>query len=172
MYNGPLPCLYAPMCAFVVLFIYNSCTPLADMCLVLHHYAERRGSYSFWAKPTPLDVQICLQCCSNSSQTASFALATTHTDAREREKYTQDRKQAKRSRSIYRNLQCSPSCVVLRLTPTHKNMKRFVCLGRRGKTKPTQISRLRNIWEQKQSNFTHQSDATQKGRDRKLLYTM
>lgn len=79
IYYGPLPCLPCPMCAFFVLFIRNSCTPpLAHICLVLHHYAERRGSTDFWAKPTLLDIQICLHCYGNSSQAANFTLHNTH----------------------------------------------------------------------------------------------
>lgn len=38
--------------------------------------------------------------------------------------------------------------------------------------KPTRISHLRNIWEQKQTNFTHQSETTEKGQDRKVLWRM
>lgn len=72
-----LVCL-CPMCEFFGLFICNSCTPLAHMCLVLHHYTERRGSTDFWAKTMLLDVQICLHCCGNSSQAASFTLYNTH----------------------------------------------------------------------------------------------
>lgn len=76
------PCLPPPMCAFLcfvsVLIRNRGISPLADLCLVLHHYTERRGSTNFWAKPTLLDVHICLHRCGNSSQAASFTLATTH----------------------------------------------------------------------------------------------
>lgn len=64
------------------------------------------------------------------------------------------RKQAKRSTSIYCNLQCVPSCVVLRLTPTHKNMKQFVCLRRRGKRNPLR-SPASGIYVSKNSPILH-----------------
>lgn len=51
IYHGPLPCLPASMCAFVVFFIRNSCTPpLADMCAVLHHYTEQERQHEFLSK--------------------------------------------------------------------------------------------------------------------------
>lgn len=137
-----------------LLFIRNSyIPPLADMRPVLHHYTEQRGRKNFWAKPTLLDVQICLHFCGNSSQAASFTLPTTHID-----KYTKiqiaHRIHAKRSRSIYCNLQCVPSCVVLRLTPTHKNMKHFACLRRRGKRNPLK-SPASGIYRSKNSPILH-----------------
>lgn len=116
------------LCAFVVLFICKTCTPpFADMCLVLHHYTEWRGSYNFWANQTLLDVQICLQCCCNSSQAVSLTLAAIHTQiaCTESKKTTT----TKKSKSIYCNLQWAPSCVELRLTPVCKNMKHFGISG-------------------------------------------
>lgn len=60
----------------------------------------------------------------------------------------------KRSRSIYCNLKCVPSCVVLCLTPTHKNMKRFVCLRRQGKRNPLR-SPASGIYGSKNSPILH-----------------
>lgn len=82
VYHVPLPCLPASMCAFVVLFICNSCTPppgwyvpsSSSLCK-----AERQDEY-LSKNPTFLNVQICLHGCGNSSQGASVTLPSTHTD--------------------------------------------------------------------------------------------
>lgn len=167
MHLGPLPCLPTFMCSFVVLFIRNSCTPpLTDMCPVFSslHRAER---HTIWAKPTFLDAQICLHCCGNSSQTANLPLLTTHIDI-----YTKAQIAQKTSKKEQINLLQPAVCAFMCSTSFDCNPQKHetVCEPREArKKKPTQISCLRNIWEQKQSNFTHQSEATETGRDRKLL---
>lgn len=91
------------------------------------HRAER---HAIWAKPTSLNAQICWQFITDSKR------ATSHYTRRHIDKNTDStKKKAKGSRSIYCNLQCVPSCVALRFTATHKNMKLFVSLRRRGEKK-------------------------------------
>lgn len=68
------------------------------------------------------------------SKLATSHYTQTHTRAHKSTDSAENKQ--KRSRSIYCNLQCVPSCVALCLTATHKNMKQFVSLRRQGKRNP------------------------------------
>lgn len=99
IYNDPLPCLLGPLCTFLC-FSFATLTlfPFADMCLVLHHYTEWRGSYNSWANQTLVDVQICLHCCCNSSQVLSFKIChKTHTHTKIQTACTESKKRADQS---------------------------------------------------------------------------
>lgn len=91
------------------------------------HWAERQ--LQFLSKPhTLLYVQICLQCCCNSSQAVSLTLVAIHTQAHKIQiACTESNKN--NNKSIYCYLQWAPSCVELRLTPVYKNMKHFGTSG-------------------------------------------
>lgn len=77
-----------------------------------------------------------------------------HTDIFTKNTDSTQKTSKKRSRSIYCNMQCVPSCVVLHLTPTHKNMKQFVCLRRCGKRNPLR-SPASGIYGSKNSPILH-----------------
>lgn len=100
-------------------------------------------------------------------------LYTPHNAHRHIHKNTDSTQKTRKKEQI--NLLQPAVCAFMYSTPFDSNPQEHetVCVPQEArKKKPTQISRLRNIWEQKQSNFTHQSEATQTGRDRKLLYRM
>lgn len=130
------------------------------------HRAKR---HAIWAKPTFLDAQICLHYCGNSSQTANMPLLTTHTHTRTHKSTdSTENRQKKEQINLSQPAVCAFMCSTLFDCNPQKH--ETVCEPQEArKKKSTQISCLRNIWEQKQSNFTHQSETTQTGRDRKLL---
>lgn len=135
-------------CAFHSLQLQSSSSWHLPSSSSLH----RAKRHAIWAKPTFLDAQICLHYCGNSSQTANLPLLTTHTHTHRSTDITENKQ--KRSRSIYCNLQCVPSCVALCLTATHKNMKQFVSLRRQGKRNPLR-SPASGIYGSKNSPILH-----------------
>lgn len=116
----------APMCAFVVLshlqklhssssWYVPSSSSLRGAERQLKRRSKNQRSSTSKFVSTPVAIHHRLRALHSPQHTQ------THTETRKAHG-----KPAERSRSIYRDLKCVPSCVVLRLTPTHRNMKRCV----------------------------------------------
>lgn len=126
---------------------------LVDMCPVLHHCAKQRGRTNIWAKTNvPRRPNLSPRLWQFITGSKRYTPLNTHRHIHINRDNTENKQ--KRSRSIYCNLKCVPSCVVLRLTPTHKNMKRLVCLRRQGKRNPLR-SPASGIYGSKNSPILH-----------------
>lgn len=168
--HGPLPCLPASMGALA--FHSQQLHSSSGWCVrsVLHHYTEQRQKEFLRKTNAPRRPNLSLLLWQFMTGGKLYTPNNTH---RQIHKNTDSTQNTRKKEKI--NLSQAAVCAFMCSTPFDSNPQEHetLCVPQEArKKKPTKISRLRNIQEQKQSNFTHQSEATQTGQDTKLLYRM